>query len=186
MTGRSRTTAQIERPMSERRNDLVTFGQGLYGRGAAPQNDQWQSRQERRRNSGTAPSNESVARRGMEGRTMRLTIGALAIAALIGAAIGAPARAGAQSNTLIIQNDGVSQSNSAAGASNTTTRPAVNQATKAQKDKTRNPNRGQQNNNASPDNGGGAANAPADQGAADQGAADQGVSDFAPQDSAPT
>jgi LPXTG-motif cell wall-anchored protein len=117
---------------------------------------------------------------------MRLTIGALAIAALIGAAIGAPARAGAQSNTLIIQNDGVSQSNSAAGASNTTTRPAVNQASKAQKDKTRNPNRGQRNSSASPDNGGGAANAPADQGAAGQGAADQGVSDFAPQETAPT
>src|SRR5581483_4780497 len=105
--------------------------------------------------SGRARSDAWIARSGMEGRTMRLAVGALAIAALVGAAIGTPARAGAQSNTLIIQNDGVSQSNSAAGASNTTTRPAVNRVDKAQKDKTRNPNRGQRNDNANPDNGGG-------------------------------
>lgn len=134
---------------------------------------------------GRARLRETFARSGMEGRIMRQAVGALTIAALVGGAIGAPAPAGAQSNTLIIQNDGVSQSNSAAGASNTTVRPVVNRTEKAQKDKTRNPNRGQRNDNANPDNGGNAAPAPA-AAPADQGAGDQGVSNFAPQETAPT
>jgi hypothetical protein len=152
-----------------------------------PQNERRQRRSERRRKSGIARSNQSFAQSGMEGSTMRLVVGALAIAALVGAAIGVPARAGAQSNSLIIQNDGVSQSNSAAGASNTTVRPVVNKTEKAQKDKTRNPNRGQRNDNANPDNGGDNA-APAEPAAApaDQGAADQGASNFAPEETAPT
>jgi hypothetical protein len=116
---------------------------------------------------------------------MRWAIGAFAIAALLAAAIGAPGRGEAQSNTLIIQNDGVSQSNSAAGASNTTVRPVVNRTEKAQKDKTRNPNRGQRNDNANPDNGGDTGAAPA-AAPADQGATDEGVSNFAPEESQPT
>jgi hypothetical protein len=116
---------------------------------------------------------------------MRLAAGALTTAALVGVALGAPAAAGAQSNALIIQNDGVSQSNSAAGASNTTVRPVVDRTERAQKDKTRNPNRGQRNDNAnSADNGGGGGGDAAPAAPADQGAADQGMSDFAPQDTA--
>ncbi|HET7092674.1 MAG TPA: hypothetical protein VFI22_04325, partial [Thermomicrobiales bacterium] len=103
---------------------------------------------------------------------MRLTVGTLAVAALAGAAIGAPASVGAQSNTLIIQNDGVSQSNSAAGASNTTVRPVVNRVDKAQKDKTRNPNRGERKDNAKADKGNDGGNAAPESAPSDQGAAD--------------
>ncbi|HET7093992.1 MAG TPA: hypothetical protein VFI22_10950, partial [Thermomicrobiales bacterium] len=62
----------------------------------------------------------------------------------------------------------------------------VNRVDKAQKDKTRNPNRGERKNNANADKGNDGGNAAPESAPADQGAADQGLSGFAPQETAPT